>query len=340
MALTFQSGFAGSKTVYGWALDQLGNASGSTWTTLGTSTAMAPTVSVTPSSGTGTPQTFSFKYWVVGGYYTDIPTVGALINSNLSGVNGCVVYYNRPTNTIWLDNDAGTTWLGAMTPGVSGTEQNSQCILNAGQSSVSGSGEMLTLNVALTFQPGFVGTKTVYGWYLTPCGNACGSSWTTLGTWTLVSLASGLPVPANVLPSSGTGITQHFLFQYLDANGYSSIATVGALINSSLSGVNGCVVYYNQPTNTIWLDNDAGTAWLGAMTSGVSGIEQNSQCILNAGLSSVGSAGNMLTLDVALTFQPGFVGSKIMYGWAIDNADNSSGSTWSQLGTWAVASAP
>ena len=52
-------------------------------------------------------------------------------------------------------NDDGSSWMALLTIGQPGTLQNSQCALNAGASSASGSGTTLTRNPALTFQPGF-----------------------------------------------------------------------------------------------------------------------------------------------------------------------------------------
>lgn len=49
-----------------------------------------------------------------------------------------------------------------MVLGGSGILQNSQCALNAAASSSSGSGNNLTLNVALSFKPVFAGLKIVY----------------------------------------------------------------------------------------------------------------------------------------------------------------------------------
>lgn len=48
---------------------------------------------------------------------------------------------------------------------------------------------------------------------------------------------------------------------FSDANGAADIAGVGALINSSLNGVNACWFYYDRSSDTINLANDSTSAW-------------------------------------------------------------------------------
>src|SRR5205814_1822625 len=99
-----------------------------------------------------------------------------------------------------------------MTPGTAGTLQNSQCSLNVGSSSVSGSGNNLTVTVAVTFKSSFAGQKNLYS-IATDNNYAVYSSWKQLGVWTV---ASGGPMPISVTPSSGSGISQTFTLQVSD----------------------------------------------------------------------------------------------------------------------------
>jgi hypothetical protein len=82
---------------------------------------------------------------------------------------------------MFLYNDAGTSASAAFTPGSSATASNSQCTLNGTGSSFTTSGNNLTLNVALTFSSGFVGTKNVYMYATGNSGATVG--WTAMGTW-------------------------------------------------------------------------------------------------------------------------------------------------------------
>src|SRR5262249_11843386 len=88
--------------------------------------------SVTPSSGTGTAQTFAFQYSdTVGG--GNVSQTWAWFNpsaSLASAVNTCLTYYDRSTNKIFLLNDAAAAWT-STTVGSATVLQNSQCSIAA-----------------------------------------------------------------------------------------------------------------------------------------------------------------------------------------------------------------
>jgi hypothetical protein len=74
--------------------------------------------------------------------------------------------------------------LGPLTPGVAGTVSNSQCTLNAATSSVSGSGNVLTLKVGLTFATAFAGVQQAYMYAIDLSGLET-AGWQDRGTWTV-----------------------------------------------------------------------------------------------------------------------------------------------------------
>ena len=89
--------------------------------------------------------------------------------------------YVRSTNSLYLYNDAGNSITGPLTPGGPGSLSNSQCTLSGPGSSVSGSGNTLTLNLAESFTLNFQGVKTIYG---AVTDNAMlTSGWQNLGTF-------------------------------------------------------------------------------------------------------------------------------------------------------------
>jgi len=94
--------------------------------------------------------------------YTDLATTYMLINSVLNWPNACYSFYDRTANKISLLSDSGTYFVGSVTPGQTSTLQNSQCTLNGNGSSVTPSGNSLTINVALTFTGAFGGAKNIY----------------------------------------------------------------------------------------------------------------------------------------------------------------------------------
>ncbi len=161
---------------------------------------------VTPNSGGGASQTFGFQFSDASGV-TDLTTVSALLNSTPSAVNGCAVVYDRVANALSLLTDAGGPPAGTITPG-SGTQGNSQCVLNGAASSVSASGTVLTLNLAISFLPPMAGTTNVY---VQSANLSTSTGWELKGNWTVPAMivspqnGSWLPGASVVFQWTGMG---------------------------------------------------------------------------------------------------------------------------------------
>ena len=125
-------------------------------------TTNATTLSVTPSSGSGTTQTFALRYSDTAGA-ASLAQVWVYFNATLASPasNACILYYGIATNQINLLNDTGTAWTLA-TLGNAATLQNSQCSLNVQTATVTENGSTLTLNLPVTFKPTFGGTQNIY----------------------------------------------------------------------------------------------------------------------------------------------------------------------------------
>jgi hypothetical protein len=93
------------------------------------------------------------------------------------------------------------------------------------------------------------------------------------------------------------------------------------------------MLYYQA--GAINLLNDTTSAWLNAVL-GASTTLQNSQCSLNVGTSTETINGNTLTLNLAIAFSSGYMGTQNVYLYAADVSGSSSG--WQPLGTWTVPS--
>ena len=117
---------------------------------------------VTPSSGSGLTQTFLLQYSDSAGA-ASLATVWAVFSgsANNPAANTCAVYYNRSSNTLYLENDAANAASGAVL-GTNTTLQNSQCSVSVAGTSVSLSGNVLSLNLAVTFASAYSGTKSIY----------------------------------------------------------------------------------------------------------------------------------------------------------------------------------
>uniref|UniRef100_Q02BK6 Beta-propeller repeat protein n=1 Tax=Solibacter usitatus (strain Ellin6076) TaxID=234267 RepID=Q02BK6_SOLUE len=264
-------------------------------------------VGVTPASGNGAGQVFSFQFADPAGA-TDLTSVGALFGVSAGTSGACAVSYDRVHNALFLLTDSGQAPAGSITPG-SGTQQNSQCTLSGAGSTVALSGPTLTLNLALTFLPAFNGSKTVYMQAITPLAS---TAWQPKGAWSVTFAVTNV----SVTPSAGSGATQLFSFQFSDEAGSNDLTSVSVLFNSSASTVTACSVTYDRARNALSLLTDAGQLPSASITPG-SGTQQNQQCTLSGTGSSVVLSGRMLTLNLALTFLPAFSGTKNIYMQAI-----------------------
>jgi hypothetical protein len=286
---------------------------------------------VSPASGSGSSQVFSFVYADPNGH-ADLPWVQVNINSALSATNACYIHYARAENAVWLLSDTTPSWLGPVFLGVAGTVQNSQCAVSGAGSSAGGAGNSLTVNLALSFWSAFAGTKTIY--MQTQDSAGLGTGWQPKGTWVVVAGGNQPPTVVSVNPNSGSGSSRTFSFVYSDPNGYTDLPWVQVNINQVLSPTNGCYLHYERASNALWVLNDSATAWLGPVILGTAGTAQNSQCVVNAANSSASGSGNNLTLNLALSFKSAFTGAKTIHMQTEDNAGLASG--WQVKGTWTV----
>lgn len=115
--------------------------------------------------------------------YRDLQTARILIN-NSTAKNNCVyAYYNQATNKLYLSNDAGTGWLGGFAPGSSNVIENSSGKLDCAKTTVSGSGNTLTVNWNIIFKTTFAGKYT----YLNATDNAnANTGFVHKGSWKVV----------------------------------------------------------------------------------------------------------------------------------------------------------
>jgi hypothetical protein len=175
--------------------------------------ASAPTISISPTSGSGSTQTFNITATDPGGFEA-ISGVNFLINSTLDGRNGCWLYY-QPYGTqsdsiaqgfLTLASDDGSDWSRRVEIDSSQNSppsiQNSQCNVFGGPTTVSGNGNTLTLTVTLTFTSSFAGNKNLYVRASDQAGPA--TDYNQLGTFTTTGGSTGPDFSFAVDPSSVT----------------------------------------------------------------------------------------------------------------------------------------
>jgi hypothetical protein len=158
-----------------------------------------------------------------------------VINASLASAGSCYFYYTRASNQIYLATNAGA-WQGSLTVGTAGTMANSQCTVNAGASSVTTSGNNLTLNLAVSFTSGFAGAKNIF----MEVQNATQqSAWTPLGTWTVLA-PSGPGFSLGMTPSSqsvAAGGNTSYTVTVTPSNGFSGTVSLG--VSGLPTGVTG-----------------------------------------------------------------------------------------------------
>ena len=349
LAMTFRAAFAGTKNVYMYEQNVSNANSGwltrGTWTVSGSGTTSAtsalpitgPTTvtadSATPNGGSGASQTFALQYSSNLGA-ANISTAWVWFNATFAAAsnNSCMLYYDRPRLTLYLLNNSASTWMSG-TLGSGATLQNSQCAVSLGGSSVTASGNNLTLNLAMTFKAAYAGAKNVY-MYAQNVSDV-NSGWQTRGTWTVPGSVLTTVTADSATPNEGFGASQTFALQYSSNLGASNISTAWVWFNETFAAVsnNSCMLYYDRSRATLYLLNNSATTWMSGVL-GTFATLQNSQCAVSLSGSSVTLSGNSLTLNLAMTFKAAYAGAKNVYMYA-QNANNVN-SDWQGRGIWTV----
>jgi len=323
--VNFGAAFVGAKNLYALAYDATSSSSG--WLSVGTWTVTnsgQSQISVVPVSGSGFSQTFTVNSAISTADGSNSSFVYFLVNPTLSATNTCLLLYSSAAKTFQLRNDANTNWLGPITLGTATSIANHQCAVSAATATVTGN---LTLTIPLSFAPSFAGAKNIYAFAF---DNAFASvGWLITGTWTVPT--SG---PPTVVPTTGSGSSQTFAVTVDDASGAADISLVYFLINSSLTAPSSCYVEFNNSARAFRLLDDAGADWLGPITLGSAASLANSQCTVSAVTGSSSSSGNLLTVNVPVSFAGTFQGTQNVYAFSYDNA--SIGSGWQVTGAWTI----
>lgn len=284
---------------------------------------------VTPASASATTQSYTFTF-THGAGFTTISSVWALIQSSTNSQNACMWQYNALRNELSLLNDGGTQYLGPINPSSGSTLQNSQCTIGGPGTSISGSGNTLTVVLPVTASAFFGGTRNIYLYSMDLYGKQVG--WDLKGTWTLA--VTGSPSFGNVSPSAGSGTNGVLTFPFKHSGGFSQLVAVYGLVGPSTSLPSTCMWKYMQSSNSLWLLNDQATAYLGPITPSSGSNLQNSQCTIGGSGTTVTFAADTLSVTLPITFAAAFGGTKNIYFYASDTLNQGAG--WTANGTWTV----
>ncbi len=148
------------------------------------------------------------------------------------------------------------------------------------------------------------------------------------------AVASGNVSPSivSVVPTNNGGTRVTFQITIADGNGGGDLAGVETVVNTGLSGANGCWFYYNLDKASVSLAYDNGATWA-SVGQGQGYSISNSHCSI-AGWDFGGSrSGNSATITVAVNFW-NFTGTKSLYVQSVDHEGANSG--YQNWGKWPV----
>jgi uncharacterized protein (TIGR03437 family) len=146
--------------------------------------------------------------------------------------------------------------------------------------------------------------------------------------------STGRPSAVSMVPNSGMGAAQSFTYQFQYPNGYAEMSSVFIRFEKGQNTNPACDISLAPAAAgqyELYLLSDDGSAELGPVLVAGAATVQNSQCILDAGKSSVSGAGNLLNVTVALTFKPSFSGG-LLAGVVVFGPAGSASEE--MLGTW------
>jgi uncharacterized protein (TIGR03437 family) len=190
-------------------------------------------VSLNPFQGTGLNATLTFVYSHPSGWAA-IQSAEFILNprweASLRG-GGCYIKYTPATGLFTLIANDGNSIAGTAVPGSAATVSNSQCTLNAANSSASGAGNTLTLVASLSFRPTFSGQRHI--WMQAVDTNNSSTNWLVYGVWN--------PTQSSVNAGPWYRIFDPFSNSYLysfDKNEYDTLGARGFV----LQGTSGLVM--------------------------------------------------------------------------------------------------
>ncbi|MEN6357519.1 MAG: lectin like domain-containing protein, partial [Armatimonadota bacterium] len=235
-----------------------------------------------------------------------IKSVSLLINSATVGSNAIYCIYIG--NKLYLRNDEGTRSLGGYEVGSDNVIENGQCRLYCKNTTVSRSGNTLTVNWVIEIKPSMA-NRVCYGWLFAADSDGFYKGWDKFGEFTFRPLTE--PWNVCLIPVSATfntGVKYTISSVYFDIACCSSIDIAALLINNVQSASNAVYVLYNVQTDKLFLRNDAGTGNLGGYAPGSDNVIENKQCKLYCKYTTVVNNINGLAISWSIEMKPSMAG--------------------------------
>ena len=294
-------------------------------------------VSVSPASGTVRPgvwKTFTCVYSDPNGA-VDLTKCRLLVNSIIASAGGAYFIYDRTTNKLYMNNNAGKQ-VGGVLRGTATTIQTENAILDCAGTTVNWSGNNLTITWKVQFKP-TMAVKTCNLYMMASDVAANSSGWIDKGD----CIINDPPTVTSVSPASGIvqpSVWKTFTCVYSDPNGASDLTKCKLVINSIISGSGGAYLTYDKSTNKLYMNNNAGTQ-IGGILRGAAGTIETENAILDCASTTATTSGNSLTITWKVQFKPVMAGKKCnLYMIAYDKSGGSSG--WIDKGDCIINASP
>jgi hypothetical protein len=306
-------------------------------------------LSVSPAVGYGGGQNFIFRYELPAGVPAQTLTVAnGLLNHLLDGRYGCYFAFagnpDAPLSPkllylVTADGSGLETAYLTENTAVPGTffpssVSNGLCTLEGGQSSFQFVGNVVTLNLRISFSSSFGSPTPISPAFPSPNmtwhsairwrPGALGtqeynSGWWRRGVWEVPLSpphSTYSPKVAGFTPASLTNTSTAVTSVYTASEAGEWI-TNWVLIGSQFDATKACYVSFYAPGNLLFLIADDGQTPLGPITAGTNGTLTNSQCTLNgigsSGVTTASGTNTVHTVQFSLTFRPAFEGTKVAW---------------------------
>ena len=222
-----------------------------------------------------------------------------LLNTSFSEAQGMELRYDATTNLLYVRNDAGNSWGNGHAPGSGWTMRNARFILYTSGSSISRSGDSLTIKWNVVFRPAACG-MVCSAWLQSASRYGPLAPWEQKGSVAISPTPTSLePVNVSLTPHSGNlpvATKIQFTTMYSDPDGYADLAGGHLLLSADGLLPNSLYLKYDFVTGKMYLKNDASTSWSGGYLSGAPNTISNKFCTLYCAETTMTASGNTISV--------------------------------------------
>ena len=337
--ITPLDGAVGSNSVYAYTADRGERSSGIPFVSIGTwkinNAGHAPTLSaasVAFAGGPGVTRQIPVTFHDDDGA-GDLNTAWLLINREQTSRLGLSAMYDVRANKLWLRDDNDAAWIGGFAPQSQNVISNALGSLNCAGTTVTRSGNDLTVSYSMTAGTALDGHNGVWAYCNDRGGLSSGQPFTGIGFWDVTGQAPLVVAPSPPLAlNTVNGQERGVVVTLRDPDGAASQINAQVVINDRLAGGDAVYVYYLALNNQLFLRSDNDSGWLGGFAPGSANTISNAQGSLDCSRTTVTRSGTDLILDLKITPRTGLVGINTIYAYAQDRAGNTS--PYTAIGTW------